>query len=87
MQQIIGGMQDDYNRLTCAFDKSVVANFPSHKIETKENTHDPSSAANWYDQSQPLYRMSMNTSPKQPHPPTQIGGKNHRSAHGQAICA
>jgi hypothetical protein len=28
-------MQDDYKRLACAFDKSVVANFPSHEVETK----------------------------------------------------
>jgi hypothetical protein len=67
-------MQDDCKRLACAFDKSVVANFPSLEIETKENTHD-SSATNWHNQSQPLYVMSMNTSPEQPHP-TQIGGKS-----------
>jgi hypothetical protein len=30
MQQIIGGMKDDYKRLAHVFDKSVVANFPSH---------------------------------------------------------
>jgi hypothetical protein len=46
MQQIIGGMQDDYKRLACAFDKSVVVNFPSHEVKTKENAHN-SSAANW----------------------------------------
>jgi hypothetical protein len=45
MQQIIGGMQDDYKRLACAFDKSVVVNFPSHEVKTKENAHN-SSAAN-----------------------------------------
>jgi hypothetical protein len=68
-------MQDDYKSLARAFDKSVVANFPSHEIQTKKNTHD-SSTANWHDQSQPLYGISMNTSPEQPQPPTQIGGKS-----------
>jgi hypothetical protein len=68
-------MQDDYKRLARAFDKSVVAIFPLHEVETKENTHD-SSAANRHDQFQPLYEMSMNTSPEQPHPPTQIRGKS-----------
>jgi hypothetical protein len=67
-------MQDDYKRLACAFDKSFVANFSSHEVETKENTHD-SSVENWHDQSQPLYGMPMNTSPEQLHP-TQIGGKS-----------
>jgi hypothetical protein len=50
MQQIIGGMQDDYKRLASAFNNSVVANFPTHKVETKENMHD-SSPTNWHDQS------------------------------------
>jgi hypothetical protein len=40
MQQIIWGMQDDYKRLARAFDKFVVANFPTHEVETKENMHD-----------------------------------------------
>jgi hypothetical protein len=51
-------MQEDYKRLARAFDKSDVANFPSHKDKTRENAHDPS-AANWHNQSQPLYGMSM----------------------------
>jgi hypothetical protein len=38
MQQIIGGMQNDYKRLTHAFDKSVVANFASYEVEN-EKTH------------------------------------------------
>jgi hypothetical protein len=50
MQQIIGGKQDGYKRLARAFDKSVVGNFPTHEVETKENMHD-SLAANWHDQS------------------------------------
>jgi hypothetical protein len=45
-------MQDDYKRLACAFDKSVVTNFPSHEVETRENTRD-SPDVNWHDQSQP----------------------------------
>jgi hypothetical protein len=69
MQQIIEGMQDDYKRLACAFDKSVVVNFPSYEVKTKENAHN-SSAANWHDQSHPLHGMPMNTSPEQPQPPT-----------------
>jgi hypothetical protein len=35
MQQIIGGMQND-KRLVHAFDKSIVANFLSHKVESGE---------------------------------------------------
>jgi hypothetical protein len=50
MQQIIGGMQEDYKRLARAFDKSAVTNFPSHEVETRKNTL-WSSAANWHDQS------------------------------------
>jgi hypothetical protein len=49
--------------------KSVVLNFPSHEVQTKKNTHG-SSAANWHNQSQPLYGMSMNTYPEQPQLPT-----------------
>jgi hypothetical protein len=33
-------MQNDYKRLVGAFDKSPVANFPSHEVESGENTHD-----------------------------------------------
>jgi hypothetical protein len=33
MQNIIGGMQKDYRRLVRAFDKSIVAKFPSHEVE------------------------------------------------------
>jgi hypothetical protein len=35
MQQIIGSMQDDYKRLACAFDKSVVANFPRTRLKLR----------------------------------------------------
>jgi hypothetical protein len=58
-------MQDDYKRLALAFDKSVVANFPMLKVETKESMQD-SLVANWHDQSQLLYGMPMNTYLKQP---------------------
>jgi hypothetical protein len=40
MQQIIGGMQNDYKRLARTFDKSAVTNFPTHEIESRENTRD-----------------------------------------------
>jgi hypothetical protein len=33
MQHIVGGIQKDYKRLVRVFDKSIVANFPSHKVE------------------------------------------------------
>jgi hypothetical protein len=33
MQHIVGGIQKDYKRLVRAFDKSTVANFPSHEVE------------------------------------------------------
>jgi hypothetical protein len=33
MQNIIGGMQSDFKRLVRAFDKSNIANFPSHEVE------------------------------------------------------
>jgi hypothetical protein len=65
MQQIIWGMQYDYKRLTHTFDKSTIANFPTHEVESEAQMHG-SSAANWHDQPQPLYRMSMNTNSKQP---------------------
>jgi hypothetical protein len=35
-------MQNDYKRLVREFDKSTVANFPSHEVELGENTHDSS---------------------------------------------
>jgi hypothetical protein len=75
MQQILGGMQDDYKRLARVFDKSAITNFPLHKVETRENTRD-SSALNWHDQSQPLYGMLIDTYSRQPQPPAQIRGKS-----------
>jgi hypothetical protein len=74
MQHIVGGIQKDYKRLVCAFDKSTVANFPSHEVELGENTRN-SSATSCHDQSQPLYGMPMDTYPKQPQPPTHISSK------------
>ena len=74
MQQTIGGMQNDYKRQVRAFDKSTVANFHSHEVESRENTHDLS-AIDWHGQSQLLYGMQINIYPRQQQPPTQIGGK------------
>jgi hypothetical protein len=64
-------MQNDYRRLVRAFDKSSIANFPSHKVELGGNTCN-TSAIGCHDQSQPLYRMSIDTYPEQP----QIGSKS-----------
>jgi hypothetical protein len=33
MQNIIGGMQNDYRRLVRAFNKSTIAKFPSHEVD------------------------------------------------------
>jgi hypothetical protein len=67
MQQILGGVQEDYTRLTRAFDKSIISSFPSHDVQTKDNLQDPS-AANGYAQSQPLYGVLMNSYSEQSHP-------------------
>jgi hypothetical protein len=69
MQSIIGGMQNDYRRLARAFDKSSIANFPSHEVELGGNTRN-TSAIGCHDQ--PLYGMPMDTYPEQP----QIGSKS-----------
>ncbi len=45
MQNIIGGMQNDYRRLVRAFDKSSIANFPSHEVELGGNTCNTSATA------------------------------------------
>jgi hypothetical protein len=42
MQNIVGGMQKDYRRLVRAFDKSTVANFPSHEVKLGGNTRNSS---------------------------------------------
>jgi hypothetical protein len=65
MQNIIVGMQSDYRRLVRAFDKSNIANFPSHEVELGDNTRNTSTRG-CHDQSQPLYGMPMDTYPEQP---------------------
>jgi hypothetical protein len=65
MQNIIKGMQNDYRRLVRAFDKSTVANFPSHEVELRENTRD-SLDTGCHDQSQPLYGMLIHIQSGQP---------------------
>jgi hypothetical protein len=65
MQNIIGGMQSDYMKLVRAFDKSNIANFPSHEVELGDNTRNTSTIG-CHDQSQPLYGMPMDTYPEQP---------------------
>ncbi len=69
MQNIIGDMQNDYRRLARAFDKSSIANFPSHEVELGGNTRN-TSAIGCHDQ--PLYGMLMDTYPEQ----QQIGSKS-----------
>jgi hypothetical protein len=64
-------MQNNYRRLVRAFDKSSIAKFPSHEVELGGNTRN-TSAIGCHDQSQPLYRMPMDTYPEQP----QIGSKS-----------
>jgi hypothetical protein len=74
MQNIIWGMQNDYRRLARAFDKSSIANFPSHEVELGGNTRN-TSAIGCHDQSQPLTgcRWTRTLS-------------NHKSAVNQPIC-
>jgi hypothetical protein len=64
-------MQNDYRRLVLAFDKSNIANFPSHEVELGGNTRN-TLAIGCHDQSQPLYGMPMDIYPEQP----QIGSKS-----------
>jgi hypothetical protein len=47
------------------FDKSIIANFPTHEAKLGENTRN-SSATGYHDQSQPIYGMPMDTYPEQP---------------------
>jgi hypothetical protein len=60
IQNIIGDMQNDYRRLVRAFDKSTIANFPSHEFELGENMRN-SSVTSCHDQLQPIYRMPIDT--------------------------
>jgi hypothetical protein len=71
MQNIIGGMQNDYRRLVRVFYKSNIENFPSHEVELGGNTRN-TSATGCHDQPQPLYGMPMDTYPEQP----QISSKS-----------
>jgi hypothetical protein len=71
MQNIIGDIQNDYRILVHAFDKSSIANFPSHEVELGGNTRN-TSAIGCHDHSQPLYGMSMDIYPEQP----QISSKS-----------
>jgi hypothetical protein len=64
-------MQNDYRRLVRAFDKSTIANFPSHEVGLGGNTCN-TSAIGCHGQSQPLYGMPMDTYPEQ----LQIGSKS-----------
>jgi hypothetical protein len=50
MQHIVGDIQNNYKRLMCAFDKSTIANFPSHEVKLGENSSN-SSATGCHDQS------------------------------------
>jgi hypothetical protein len=55
MQRIVGDIQKDHKRLVRAFDKSTIANLPSHELELREYTRN-SSATGCHDQSQtPLW--------------------------------
>jgi hypothetical protein len=53
-------MQNDYRRLVRAFDKSSIANFPSHEVELGGTTRNTLSIG-CHNQSQPLYGMLMDT--------------------------
>jgi hypothetical protein len=64
-------MQNDYRRLVRAFDKSSIANFPSHEVELGGSTRNTSTIG-CHDESQPLYGMPMDAYPEQP----QIGSKS-----------
>jgi hypothetical protein len=60
-------VQEDYRILACAFDKSSIASFWSHNVQTIDNQYDPSSA-NEHAPSYPLYGMPMNSYSGQPQP-------------------
>jgi hypothetical protein len=74
MQHIVGGIQNNYKRQMCAFDKSTIANFPSHEVKPGENTSN-SSVAGCHDQSQPLYGMPIDMYHGQQQAPTHISDK------------
>jgi hypothetical protein len=70
MQHILGGIQKDYKRIVRAFDKSTVANFPSHEVELGE-IHVIHRLQVVTTSHNPFYGMPMDTYPEQP----QIGSK------------
>jgi hypothetical protein len=74
MQRIVGDIQKDHKRLVRAFNKSTIANLPSHEVELREYTRN-SSATGCHDQSQPLYGMPIDMYLRQQQPPTHIGDK------------
>jgi hypothetical protein len=55
----------------CAFDKSTIANFPSHEVKLGSN----SSAICCHDQSQPIYGIPIDMYLGQQQPPTHISDK------------
>jgi hypothetical protein len=67
MQQVLGGMQEDYRRLVYVFEKSIIPNFPSYDVDTQNGTHNLSDA-NGCSQPQPLYGVPMNSCVGQPQP-------------------
>jgi hypothetical protein len=74
MQHIVGDIQKDHKRLVRAFNKSTIANPPSHEVELREYTRN-SSATGCPDQSQPLCGMPIDMYLGQQQPPTHIGDK------------
>jgi hypothetical protein len=73
-------VQEDYRRLSRAFDKSAITNFPSHDVETKENPQDLSAAnghcpitATLWDADEFLHRTAKSS--------TTSMGTTHAHAH------
>lgn len=73
-KQYMGGMEESFKKLTRAYGKSVVSNFPSHEIDAKAATHN-SSNLNGHSQTQPSYVVSMNSYTGQPQPPPPVWDK------------
>jgi hypothetical protein len=64
-------MEETYEKMTHAFEKSIVSNFSSHEIDARTTTHQ-SSATNGHSQTQPSYGMMMNSYTRKPQPPPPI---------------
>jgi hypothetical protein len=47
-------MEESFEKMTRAYEKSTVSNFPSHQIDAKAVTHN-SSSINGYSQTHPSY--------------------------------